>query len=499
MEIIIKEGSISSVQADTLIVNLFEGENQLCRTTKFLDQALSGAISELITNGDISGKIGEIGVIYPRGVIPARRIVIVGMGKAEKLDLETIRRSSATAIKKARDLKSRDIAVHLLSEGAENLDVKESAQAMIEGMSLGLYQFKSFKLKVEEKTSVESITLVEGNSQRSIAIEEGVRIAEAVADGVILARNLVNLPPNMATPSKLASTAEEIATEFKLKLTIGDREWAAERNMGGFLSVAKGAGEEPKFIVLEYKSERNDLDTVVIVGKGITFDTGGISLKPAEKMEAMKSDMSGAAAVLGTMKTVALLDIPLHVIGIAPCTENMPDAHAYHPADVITASNGKTIEIISTDAEGRMILSDALVYAARYDPKAVIDLATLTGACVIALGEAIAAGLFCTDDWLEEKLLKSGQKAHERVWTMPLWDDYRKVIKSEVADMKNSGGRTGGVGSSAIFLKEFVDYPWAHIDIAGMALVDKKHETPYIQIGGTGFGVRLLVELLRNW
>jgi leucyl aminopeptidase len=236
------------------------------------------------------------------------------------------------------------------------------------------------------------------------------------------------------------------------------------------------------------------------VGKGITFDTGGISLKLAEKMEDMKSDMAGAAAVLGAMEVVGRLDLPLRVIGITPCTENMPDANGYHPADVITISNGKTVEIISTDAEGRMILADALVYAQQYKPKAVVDLATLTGACVIALGEMVAAGIFCTDDWLQDKLVASGAAAHELLWPMPLWDDYREKIKTISADMMNTGGRFGGVGTSAIFLKEFTDYPWAHLDIAGMALITKKVlETPYMPLGGTGFGVRLLVDFLRKW
>ena len=278
---------------------------------------------------------------------------------------------------------------------------------------------------------------------------------------------------------------------------MGDRAWAAEHNMGGFLAVAKGAGEPPKFVVMEHNCDREDLDTIVLVGKGITFDTGGISIKPSERMEAMKSDMGGAAAVLGAMKVVGALNLPLRVIGIAPCTENMPDANAYRPADVITASNGVTIEIISTDAEGRMVLADGLVYATRYNPKAVIDLATLTGACVVALGQGMAAGLFSTDDGLRDQLVTAGTAVHERVWPLPLWDDYKEAIKSDVADIKNSGGRFGGVATSAIFLKQFINYPWVHLDIAGMALSEKG--SAYTPRGGTGYGVRLLVEFLRNW
>jgi leucyl aminopeptidase len=295
----------------------------------------------------------------------------------------------------------------------------------------------------------------------------------------------------------MAEAAEQIAAETGMKITVGGRRWAAKRDMGAFLAVAKGAGEPPKFIVLEHNGDRDDVDTVVLVGKGITFDTGGISIKPSERMGLMKSDMAGAAAVLGAMKSIGILNLPLHVIGIAPCTENMPDADAYRPADVIKASNGKTIEIISTDAEGRMVLADGLVYAARFGPKAVIDLATLTGACVVALGKGMAGGLFTNNDELRDRLMGAASATHERLWPLPLWDDYKKAIESDVADIKNSGGRMGGVATSAIFLKQFTDYPWAHLDIAGMALGEK--DEGYLTKGATGFGVRLLLELLHNW
>ncbi|MCZ7667652.1 MAG: leucyl aminopeptidase [Chloroflexi bacterium] len=296
----------------------------------------------------------------------------------------------------------------------------------------------------------------------------------------------------------MAQIATQIAEEHNMQLIVGGRKWAAEHKMGAFLAVAQGAGFPPKFIVLEHNGGRDDLPTIVLVGKGITFDTGGITIKPGQNMGAMKSDMGGAAAVLGAMKTVGLLNLPLHVVGVTPCTENMPDAHAYRPADVITASNGKTIEIISTDAEGRMVLADALVYAKKYKPDAVIDLATLTGACVVALGAGMAAGLFSSDDALRDRLLAASEHTHERLWPLPLWSDYQEAIKSDVADMKNSGGRMGGVATSAIFLKQFVDYDaWAHLDIAGMALAEKPQG--YVTKGGTGFGVRLLVDMLLNW
>ncbi len=497
MNIEVIRGKIQEAEVDTIIVNLFEGVKVPGGATGAVDRALSGAIQEVIAGGDITGKLGEVAVIYSRGAIPARRVLVVGLGKAEEFSLETIRCASAVAIKQARQLGSKTVGTIVHGSGIGGMVVNDAAQATVEGTLLASYRYTATKIDKDDHKNIELVRIIEVDPSKIPQIEEATRIASATSSGVYLARDLVNLPPNIATPTKLAQTAQEIADRYQMKVIIGDRTWADERKMGAFLAVAKGAGEEPKFIVLEHNHDREDLETIVLVGKGITFDTGGISIKPSERMGEMKSDMGGAAAVLGTMSVVGALGLPLRVIGIAPSTENMPDAHAYRPADVITASNGKTIEIISTDAEGRMILADALVYANNYQPKAVIDLATLTGACVIALGENIAAGLFCNDENLKAKLLSSGKQTNERLWPMPLWEDYKKTIKSDVADMKNSGGRSGGVGSSAIFLKEFTNYPWAHLDIAPMALASK--EDHYIPAGGTGFGVRLLIDFLRHW
>lgn len=499
MEIKVLGGSLEASSADTLVVNLFEGVTTLIGATAGLDKALGGAIQELIANGDLHGKLSEVGVLYPRGAIPAKRVLVTGLGPADKLDLETVRRAAAHAIKKARDLGSKQVATVVHGAGAGGLNPAEAAQAVGDGSQLALYKFKAPGKKFAPPNEIESLTLVEADAKKLAEIETGAQVSVAVCQAVYLARDLVSLPPNVATPTMMAQTAEEIAKTYGMKITVGDREWAAARKMGAFLAVAQAAHQPPRFIVVEHNAGRTDLDTIVLVGKGITFDSGGISLKPSEKMEDMKSDMAGAAAVLSTMKVVGMLNLPLHVVAIAPCTENVPGGGSYHPADVLTASNGKTIEVISTDAEGRLILSDALVYASQFQPKAVVDLATLTGACVIALGEWVSAGLFTTDDTLRDKLLASGTRMHERLWPMPLWDDYYRKIKSIVADMANTGGRNGGVGSSAIFLKEFTDYPWAHVDMAGMALITKKLETPYTPWGATGYGVRLLVDFLRNW
>ena len=497
MQIQVERGSIQDSSADTIIVNLFDDVTAPGGATGAVNQALGGAISDLIAGGDIKGKAGEVAVLYPQGAIGARRVLVAGMGKREGFDLEGIRRAAAAVIKRAQALNSNHVATIVHGAVIGGMDVESAAQATAEGSLLSLYRYDAQKQNSDDEHEIETMTIVEYDESKVDDIEQGVRTAEAIQAGVTLARNLVNMPPNVATPSRMAAEAKAFAKELDMDVTIGGRGWARRRKMGAFLAVAKGAGEKPKFIVLEHNKGREDLDTIVLVGKGITFDTGGISIKPSANMGLMKSDMGGAAAVLGAMKAIGMLDLPLHVVGITPCTENMPDAFAYRPADVITAGNGKTIEIISTDAEGRMVLADALVYAERYEPTAVIDLATLTGACVVALGRGVAAGLFSTEDDLRDKLVAAGQATHERVWPLPLLDDYRRAIDSDVADMKNSGGRMGGVGTSAMFLKEFTDYTWAHIDIAGLALSDKVNG--YVPRGGPGFGVRLLVEFLQGY
>ncbi len=505
MKIEVAREEIQNVEADAIIVNLFEGVTQPSGATGAVDQALGGLISDLIAGGDFSGKAnlpgqvgGEVAVLYPRQGVKARRVIVVGLGGRDGFSLEAVRRASATAVKKARELGAKRVATIIHGAGIGDLQPQEAALATMEGALLGLYRVNVQKSDAEPQPEIQTLVIVERDAGKIPAIEAARSVAMAEAEGVTLTRNLVNLPPSQCTPSRMAQEAEQIAQQHSMQLTVGDRAWAAERKMGGFLGVAQGALEEPKFIVLEHHPEGSQGAPIVLVGKGITFDSGGISIKPSEKMEDMKSDMAGAAAVLGTMKTIGMLNLPQHVVAIMPCTENMPDAGAYHPADIITFSNGKTAEVISTDAEGRMVLADALVYAQQYKPAAVIDLATLTGACVVALGEGVAAGLFCNQDALCNRLLASSERTYDRLWRLPLWDDYKKKIASLMADMKNTGGRAGGVGTSAIFLKEFTDYPWAHLDIAGMAMYSSAL-SPYIGAGGSGFGVRLLVDFVRNW
>ncbi|MDA0700645.1 MAG: leucyl aminopeptidase, partial [bacterium] len=360
-----------------------------------------------------------------------------------------------------------------------------AARATVEGARLGLYRYA-------RDAGIEELYIAESEASRVEDVKDGVRWGEATAEGVELARELVNLPPNIATPSYLADVAAGLASDHGFSLTVGDRAWAAAEKMGAFLGVAQGAGHEPRFIVLEHDPSGGKESPVVLIGKGVTFDSGGISIKERGGMEAMKSDMAGAAAVLGAMRTLGRLRSPRRVIAIVPATENMLDANAYRPADVLTAANGLTIEIISTDAEGRLLLADALVYAQRLRPKAVVDLATLTGACVVALGRGTAAGRFSNDATLADRVDAAARATHERVWPLPLWPEYLDDLESDVADLKNSSGKPhGGASVAAAFLQRFVDYPWVHLDIAGMALTDRARD--YRTKGATGFGVRLLV------
>jgi leucyl aminopeptidase len=459
-----------------------------------VDQALSGAIGALVSDGDLKGKLNEIAVLYPRGAISAGRVIVVGLGKAEEFTLDKARQAAGTAAKKARDLGAKSIATIAFGAGAGGLDVQSAGQATVEGVLLGLYEFRIHKSKPAEHGTVESLMLVESDPAKLAEVEAGARVGRILADATNLSRDLVNQPSNHMTPHSLADAARVMASQNKLHCQVMSLEQMAELGMGALLGVTRGSDEPPQFIILEHKPDAGR--PVILIGKGITFDSGGISIKPSERMEEMKSDMAGAAVVVGAMQAVAQLDLPLHIVGMAPACENLPSGHAYKPGDVLKAMNGKTIEVISTDAEGRLILADALCYAARYNPTAVIDLATLTGACVIALGDMVAAGIFSNDDTLSLKLREAGASAGEKLWPLPLYEEYKDKIRSEVADMKNTGGRYGGVGTSAILLKEFTSYPWAHLDIAPMALSDSSG--PYMPKGATGFGVRTLIEFLRG-
>jgi leucyl aminopeptidase len=389
--------------------------------------------------------------------------------------------------------------------------VQDAAQATVEGAVMGAYQFREHKTKPANGKALNELLLVEYDAAKLGEVTTGARAGEAIARGVNLARDLISRAPNVLNPISMAAHAQAMAARTGLTCTVLTEKEIAEHDMGGVLAVSQGSANPPRFVILDHNPESPNLQSLisnpplVFVGKGVTFDTGGISLKDPGGMEAMKGDMGGAAAVIGAMQAVAEQKLPRRVIGLVPMVENMPSDRSYRPGDVITMMSGLTVEIISTDAEGRMILADALHYAKQYKPAGVVDLATLTGACVIALGEGVAAGLFSNnDDWAKQVLGAAGS-AGERLWQLPLYPEYGEKIRSDFGEIKNSGGRTGGVGTSAYFLKRFVEespsdhtdaYPWAHIDMAGMAF---SNETKgYQPKGAVGYGVRLLVALVRG-
>lgn len=498
MQIEVVSGNIAEQEAQAIVVNLFEGVRRPGGATGAVDAALGGMISALIEQGDFRGKRNEVAVLYPHGGLPARRVLLVGLGKAEKLHIDGVRQAAATAARKARDLGVTHIHTIVHGAGIGGLDPARAAEAVVEGTLLGLYRFHELKTQLEDvRPDVETLTLVEYDPSRCDALRTGARAGEIVATSAMLARDLINRPANEATPTALAETAQTLATEVGMRCEVLEQAELEVLGMHTLLSVAQGSAHPPKLVALEHNAGRDDLPTIVLVGKGITFDTGGISIKPSQGMEAMKGDMGGAAAVIGAMRAAALLDLPLHVVGLAALAENMPDAKATRPGDVVRSHKGLTVEIINTDAEGRLVLADALSYAAKFHPAAMFDIATLTGGRIIALGDQAAAVM--GDDALCQRLRDAGEATGERTWPLPLFEEYAEQIKSEVADVKNVGGREASTIIGGMFLSKFVPegVPWVHIDIAGLALTDK--DRPYAPKGGTAFGARLLIEMLRGW
>jgi leucyl aminopeptidase len=493
----VSAADITSIQIDALVLGLHEGGAELTGAALAVDAATTGAVRELLTGGDFAGRVGQDAVIYPRGALRARRVVLVGLGPLSRHDLESVRRAAARATSRAAELGARTVALSLDTFDVRGLARADLAQAAVEGSLLASYRFESTRRRSQQAGRIDALTLVGTDADAADEVEAGAARGAVIARAVWAARDLVNQPPNVANPLYLAEHARALAERTGLAVHVGDKAWATEQRMGAFLAVAQGTRNEPAFIVLEHNAGRADLPTIVLVGKGVTFDSGGLTLKARDGMVAMKSDMGGAAAVLGATQAIAELDLPVHLVSICPCVENMPDGAAYRPSDVIIASNGVSIEIHSTDAEGRMALADALVYAARYAPDAVVDIATLTGASITALGEGVSSSLFASDEAVAAQLVAASDTSGERVWRMPLFDEYRDTIDAKVAaDLKNSGGAKGGVGTAAVFLQAFTDFPWAHIDMAGMALVDAARKKPYLTPGATGYGVRLLVEFV---
>ncbi|HMR63061.1 MAG TPA: leucyl aminopeptidase [Anaerolineae bacterium] len=502
----VTSGGIQTTQADAIIVNLFEGVTQPAGATGVVNQALAGAIAELIQLGDFQGKLGETAVLYPRGAIPARRVIVVGLGPAKTFDLEGVREASGAAIKQARTLGAAHVATIIHGGGLGGLDLTAAAQAVVEGSLLALYRYNAPGIKQAEKKKeahqIEQLTLIEFDAGKIAAIQAGATSGEAIAAAVWLARDLVNQPSNVATPRAIVAAAEAMAAEVGLACRVLDEAALRQEGMNLFLAVTQGASEPTKFLILEHKPEgATERRPIVLIGKGVTFDTGGHDLKILESMVRMKGDMAGAAAVIGTLQVAATLGLPRHIIGLAPLGENRLSDTAYKPSDVFTAKNGVSVEVTSPDSEGRLLLADSLCYADSLQPEAVIDVATLTAGKMYALGYRTSA-LFATDDHLSEALLAAGQKGGEPLWRLPLDPAYDRQLASEVADVKNEGGKWGSAVNAARFLTHFVaDWPWAHLDIAaGEFYDDSPWHTPrsYLTAGATGLPLRTLVEFLRS-
>ena len=481
---------LAQIETPLLAIALAQGST-LPKSLGELDRAAGGGgvLARAVASGDFKGKRDESLLVYPGGG-KAQRILLVGLGKGAEVTRSAIRRAAAVAAKRTRGLGgagATQFAFAVASEARNQVASRDLGQAIVEGAAQGAWVFTELKAAPEDpKPEVEAVAVVCDPPEATEAAA-GQKVGDAVGAGHQLARYLQMQPGNVCTPSYLAQRAKQLAEAYGFGLTVLDRAALQREAMGALLAVAQGTAEEPRFIVLEYRGG-GEAPPVALVGKGVTFDAGGISIKPAQNMEDMKFDMSGAAAALGRLKP------KLNVTGLIPSTENLPSGTAVKPGDVVKSHLGKTIEIINTDAEGRLILCDALSYVRRFKPAAVLDAATLTGAVVVALGHA-AIGVMGNDEALIGEVRDAGERAGERCWPLPLWDDYRELLKSDIADMKNSGGRGAGTIAGGWFLREFANgFPWVHLDIAGTAYTEG--EVPHQAKGPTGIGVRLFSEFI---
>jgi leucyl aminopeptidase len=475
-----------------LVVGCFEDDVSDPLFTK-VDRAMGGYLGDLYRQHEFSGKPNKTRLIHTLGRIPAERLILVGLGKKMALTGERIRQGAGAAMQAMRGtgLKGCTTLLHLAGTGGD-----EFLQAAIEGAALGGYSFLQYKTKNDDKGGIEEVSILFPPRVAVKRVDKVLADAQTVCEAVLFARDLVAQPGNVATPIFLGEKAMEISAKNGIACKVLERDEIQQNGMEALLAVAKGSCQPPRFIILEYMAAGEKVKPTVLIGKGITFDSGGISLKPRDGMEKMKDDMAGGAAVMGTLMAAAALKLPVNVVGLIPAAENLPGGGAYKPGDVVKSMSGQTIEIVNTDAEGRMILCDALHFAQRYKPAAIIDLATLTGACVVALG-SFASGMMGNDEGVKRTVKSAADKCGERVWELPLWEEYGELIKSDIADMKNAGGSEAGTISAAWFLKNFVGKSrWVHLDIAGTAWMDK--DRPYMPKGATGVGVRLLVEYLRG-
>ena len=442
---------------------------------------------------DAGGRMGRIETV-PTSRNTVRRVLVAGLGKKKAMTGDTIRAVSGRIALKARDLRLGEFAI--ICPPASVCDAASSVSQIVEGAKMSLYSFDAFKAEKAERTPDLAIM-----APKSAKIRDAVRTARAVADGAIFAKGIANLPPNQCTPSTLAGLARSVARKNGLKCTVISKSELKRRGFGGITAVGQGSRNEPKLIVMEHRGGPKNQRPIVLVGKAVTFDTGGISLKPGDKMDEMKFDKCGGCTVLGIMKAASELKLAINLVGIVPSVENMPGGEAYRPGDIIKLYSKKTAEILNTDAEGRLILADALAYGEKtYSPRAIIDFATLTGACIVALGTNVA-GMVSNDQGLADRIIESSRNTTEEVWQLPLTQDYMDMIKSDVADMRNMGiGRAAGTITAAAFLRNAVERtPWLHLDIAGVAWTQAAtKEKSYNPKGATGFGVRLVLDYLRR-
>ncbi len=494
MEIRVETGDISQSAAKAIIVNLFEGVTSPGGATGAVDRALGGGISQLIAEGEIKGKRGEATLIHTLGRIPSPRVLVAGLGKQADFDLDAIRNLMGTALRRVRGTGATTAATILHGAGIAGLDAQACAQAIAEGAVMGTYRFRRYKHNEDDGKEIETLSIVESDGSKLDAVKRGVERGSIMAQAANHTRDMANEPANELPPTKLAERAEALASDAGLECEVLDDETLREMGMGALLGVGAGSTQPPRFIIIRYRGNPKSDKTLGLLGKGITFDSGGISIKPAAGMEAMKGDMSGGAAIISAMWAIGKLKPAINVTGLIPTAENMPSGAAIRPGDVLRAMNGKTIEVINTDAEGRLILADAICYARQQKLSPIIDVATLTGAMQIALGPA-ATGFLSNDEAVSEAITKAGELSGEQMWRFPLIDEYAEGLKSNVADIKNTGARNGGAINAAKFLHFFVeDTPWAHIDMAGTDESDKDKGL-WVK-GSTGVPTRTLINLV---
>jgi leucyl aminopeptidase len=503
MNIEIAAGKPSSIDTPLLVLPWCQDEDQAAERPAAeldpVDQLLGLTLTRAVTGGDFGARRGDMLLLYRVKDSGPDRVLLVGVGARPELTAERLRQAGGQAARRASELGVTEMAVSVAADwlgGA--MDLEAGSRALVEGAVLGSWRFEELRSEPAEddqRPALQSLTLLVPNAQSKRLAKRGAEFGRVVAGAQNYARELAIRPANIVNPRYLADEARRLGEELGLKVTVLDRAAIKKDGMNALLAVAAGSDDEPRFIAIEYcpvKGQR----PLALVGKGVTFDAGGLSLKTPVGMETMKADMSGAAAVLGALRAVAELELKINVVGLIPAVENLPSGHAMRPGDVIGSRSRKTIEVLNTDAEGRLILADALNYAARFEPQALIDIATLTGACVVALGNQ-AIGLMGSDQDLVDEIRVAADRCGERVWQLPLWDEYREQMKSEVADIKSTGGRPAGTITAAIFLREFVgSVPWAHLDIAGTVWAEKAG--PYQPAGPTGVGVRLFTEWVRG-